>query len=345
MRLIVVGCGGMGTYQAKKFQQLGVTIVGAIDNNPTNLSTFCSLYAVSWSSSSLSDLALMQGRAEAVSCALPDSLHLSCCSLALSLGFSLFAEKPMGLDLAHSQAIVGASGLRSSCAMVNYSKRNMLALHALKRVLLEGTLGVLESVSIAYDQGWVLTSAWGDWRTDPRWKWRLLSSSGNGGCIGDLASHLVDMLFFLFERVVFMGTRSITTLEDLVSDGTVPLCEEHRDTFLSEGSVPVAYEGSFQVGSGTPCNLSCTQVSPTAVDAVTIRIVGAKGQASLDSSLSRSSIKVSLDSRSYVVEGPVHVSSTYQSFVGWVDKGVPARPTLLDGLLVQEILEEMKQWP
>lgn len=334
----------MGTYQAKKFQQLGATIVGAIDHNPNNLRSFCSLYAVTWSSSSLADLALMQGKADAVSCALPDSLHLCCCSLALSLGFALFAEKPMGFDLIQAQAIVEASGTTSLPAMVNYSKRNMQDLHALRTVVLDGALGTLLSVSVQYSQGWVLTKAWGDWRTDPRWKWRLLPSRSNAGCIGDLASHLVDSLFFLFDTVTFIGTTSVVTLGDLVSDGTVPLDEEYHDAFLTEGSVPVAYEGSLSVGSGIPCHLSCTQVSPTDVDAVTIRVVGSLGTALLDSSLSRETVAVSTSSGSYDVGGSSMVASTYASFVNWVDKGIPARPTLSDGLQVQEILEEMKQW-
>ena len=334
----------MGTYQAKKFQQLGVTIVGAIDHNPANLRAFCSLYAVPWSSSSLTDLALMQDRADAVSCTLPDRYHFLCCSMALSLGFALFAEKPMGFDLFQAQAIVEASRSGSSLAMVNYSKRNMQSLHALARVVSEGMVGSLVSVSIHYNQGWVLTNAWGDWRTDLRWKWRLLPSFGNGGCIGDLASHLVDALFFLFGSVSFIGTTSVVTLEDLVSDGTIPLDVEYHKTFFSEGSVPVSYSGFLQVGSGIPCNLSCTQVSPTDVDAVTIRVVGSLGTALLDSSLSRETVAVSTSSGSYDVGGSSMVASTYASFVNWVDKGIPARPTLSDGLQVQEILEEMKQW-
>lgn len=344
MRLIVVGCGGMGTYQAKKFQQLGVAIVGAIDHNPLNLATFCSLYAVPWSSSSLAELAQMKGKADAVSCALPDSYHLSCCSMALSLGFALFAEKPMGFDLEQSQAIVEASASAPIPAMVNYSKRNMQALHALKSVLLHEELGTLLSVTIQYNQGWVRTNDWGDWRTVPRWRWRLLPSVGNGGCIGDLASHLVDILLFLFGSVVFSHTDDVVTLENLVLDGTITLDEELHDTYFRGGSVPVSYESTLFVGQGVPCTLSCTQVSLTKVDAVTICVVGSKGKATLDTSLSRNSIMVALDSNSYVVEGPAHVSSTYASFVDWVDRGLSARPTLYDGLLVQEILEEMKQW-
>ncbi len=42
MKLIMIGCGGMGTYQAKKFIELGVELVGAIDHNDEHRSHFCS---------------------------------------------------------------------------------------------------------------------------------------------------------------------------------------------------------------------------------------------------------------------------------------------------------------
>ena len=344
MRIIIVGCGGMGSYQAKKFQQLGATIVGAIDHNRANLSAFCSLYSVPWSSESLADLALMQGKADAVTCALPDSLHLACCVSALSLGFSLFAEKPMGLHLLDAKRILEASDSVSLPVMVNYSKRNMQALQALRTVILDDTLGTLLSVTIQYNQGWILTNAWGDWRTDPRWKWRLVPTFGNGGCISDLTSHLVDALFFLFHSVSFVGTDSVVTLEDLVLDGTVQLEDALRETFLFDGSVPVSYEGSFKVGAGVPCSLSCTQISKTDIDAFTITVTGSKGKATLNSVHSRHSVKIVMDTGSYIIEGPTSVPSTYQSFMNWVDRDIPGRPSLYDGLLVQEILEEMKQW-
>jgi len=148
----------------------------------------------------------------------------------------------------------------------------------------------------------------------------------------------------LFDAVTFIDTTSLVTLEYLVLDSTIQLDDISCETFLFDGSVPVAYEGSFSVGAGIPCYLSCTQVSPTDVDAVTISVVGSLGTAVLDSSLSRHSVTVLSDAGSFVVEGPSTVTSTYESFVTWVEKGIPARPTLYDGLLVQEILEEMKLW-
>ena len=41
MRLVIIGCGGMGRYQAKKFTDLGAVIVGAIDHNDDHRVQFC----------------------------------------------------------------------------------------------------------------------------------------------------------------------------------------------------------------------------------------------------------------------------------------------------------------
>lgn len=47
MKLVIVGCGGMGWYQARKFQGLGAQIVGAIDHNEEHLrGFFCETFEV-----------------------------------------------------------------------------------------------------------------------------------------------------------------------------------------------------------------------------------------------------------------------------------------------------------
>lgn len=344
MKLVVIGCGGMGTYQAKKFLQQGSDIVGAIDHNPSTLKEFCSLFNVPWSSSRMEDLLEMQGKADAVSCALPDRFHLPCCSLVLRLGFALFAEKPLGLDLAQTLAIVDASERSSLPAMINYSKRNMPALHALKTLLDQDGLSPIQSVSIRYAQGWVRTNAWGDWRTTSRWKWRLMPSMSNGGCIGDLASHLVDALFFLFGNVFFSHSLHGTTLQQFVLDQGISLDPLLALEFFSQGSVLVEYSGLLEVGGDIPCLLSCTQISPDSDDLFSIIVTGSEGEATLDSSLSRSTVQVSYsDGSDIAIEGP-SVASTYGLFARWVDSGIASSPTLYDGLRVQKILEEMKQW-
>ena len=342
MRLIIVGCGGMGVYHAKKFHLLGSSLVGAIDHNEEHRNTLCSTYNIPWRAASLDQLDEMQNQADAVVCALPDRFHKECCLKALSLGFSLFCEKPMGYNLMHANEITEALRSNNVPAMVNYSKRNMSALYALKDLLDTGELGSLVSVNIAYDQNWVRLHTWGDWRSTERWKWRLLPEMSNNGCIGDLASHLVDTLFFLFSKVEFSQTLRCYTLKQAVVDGVVDLDENAKRKFFPERSVPVEYAARLEVGNGISCFLSCTQISPAWEDCFQINIVGTLETATLNSSLDRKQIHLtSCDGEESWILGPV-VASTYERFTNWVDNGTPSHPTLEEGLLVQKILEEMQ---
>ena len=318
MRLVIIGCGGMGTYQAKKFTELGVRLVGAIDHNEKHRTSFCSTYAVPFSFSSLDDLSFFQGKADAISCCLPDSLHYECCQLALSLGFAVFCEKPLTTSLEQAKLLADqADGLPF---MVNFSKRSTPALAALKQVLDEKTLGTLEQVEISYLQSWQKSHVWGDPEENFRWKWRLLPSFNPGGCLSDLGSHLLDTLFLLFGEVRF--EKMVHTLQE---------------------AVPIACQAELIAGERTPCMLTCSYCDERWDDSLQIRVVGSLATAELNTSLDRKRVRfVQGEEETYLLSSTT-LSSSYQEFARWVDEGVAGKPDLGDGLRVQALLEEMSR--
>ena len=44
----------------------------------------------------------------------------------------------------------------------------------------------------AYLQSWLTQPAWGDWRTESKWLWRLSTAHGSAGVLGDIGVHIVD---------------------------------------------------------------------------------------------------------------------------------------------------------
>ena len=318
MRLVMIGCGGMGNYQAKKFTELGVQIVGAIDHNEEHRSGFCAAYGVPHSFASLEDLPFFQGKADAISCCLPDSLHAVCCKQALGLGFAVFCEKPVATSMEEAASLsVQAKDLPF---MVNFSKRSTPALAALKQVLEERTLGEIQQVEIAYLQSWQKSHVWGDPQEIFRWKWRLLPSYNPGGCLSDLGSHLLDILFLLFGTVDFKKT------EKKVCDG-----------------VPLAYQATLTVGNATPCTLTCSYCDETWDDSLQLTVRGSLASASLNTSLDRKHIQFTTAGQESLPVSSPPLASAYQNFVRWVDGGVPGKPDLEDGLRVQALLEEMNR--
>ena len=318
MRLVMIGCGGMGSYQAKKFTELGVRLVGAIDHNEKHRTSFCSTYAVPFSFSSLDDLSFFQGKADAISCCLPDSLHYECCQLALSLGFAVFCEKPLTTSL--EQAKLLADQANALPFMVNFSKRSTPALAALKQVLDEETLGILEQVEISYLQSWQKSHVWGNPEENFRWKWRLLPSYNPGGCLSDLGSHLLDTLFLLFGEVRF--EKMVHTLQE---------------------AVPIAYQAKLIVGERTSCTLTCSYCDERWDDSLQIRVVGSLASAEINTSLDRKRVRIVQGGEETYLLSPTPLSSSYQEFARWADEGVAGKPDLGDGLRVQALLEEMSR--
>ena len=122
MKLVIVGCGGMGWYQAKKFQALGAQIVGAIDHNEDHLRGFCENFGVEESYKSLDMISRFSAKADALSCCLPDCFHTLCCEAAVRANLALFCEKP--LTATKEEADLLARLPRSRPFMVNFSKRH-----------------------------------------------------------------------------------------------------------------------------------------------------------------------------------------------------------------------------
>ncbi|AEV28840.1 putative dehydrogenase [Sphaerochaeta pleomorpha str. Grapes] len=348
MKLVIVGCGGMGSYQAKKFIESGTEIVGAVDHNSAHRKAFCERYGITHSSDSFENLSAFVGLADAISCATSDISHKDCCLEGLDHGFALFCEKPLGYNKDHVNAIGDAAGKARVPAMINFSKRNIGAMHALRNVVLSKALGDILLVEIHYLQSWVLTSAWGDWRTTPRWMWRLQPSVSRGGCLADLGSHLIDLLHFVFNQVSFQESRRLVTLKDLVDTKTISLEPSLFDTFFLESSpdLPPAlvdYEGTLLVGDAIPCKLHCSQVASGFDDALSLVVHGSLATVRFDSTLSRNTVTVVYtDGREETLAGPA-VLSTYELFTRWVDTGISAHPDLADGIFAQNVLEDMLQ--
>ena len=127
-----------------------------------------------------------------------------------SLGHArAFAERlgipkwfPSTADLAGS-AEVEAEGMLTSAraagvpALVNFSKRNAPLVALARRLVAEGRLGTVCGASFSYLQSWLLQDAWGRWDVTPRWRRRVAASTSTGGVIGDLGSHLIDLVRFI----------------------------------------------------------------------------------------------------------------------------------------------------
>ena len=76
--------------------------------------------------------------------------------------------------------------------MVNFTYRNAPAIWKARSMVTAGALGELRHVEAVYRQSWLVSRAWGNWREEDKWLWRLSRSHGSTGVLGDVGIHILD---------------------------------------------------------------------------------------------------------------------------------------------------------
>lgn len=339
----------MAHYHAKKFSSIPSCEVDACkDHVLENAIQFARAHNIPYWFDNLSEL-LAQKRTNALSCAVIDRRHASMCTEALNGDLAVFCEKPMTRTLSEAENLAALATERGLTTYVNYSKRNAPALHALKRLVSHRDLGKIESVCATYRQGWVATGMWGDWRTVPRWRWRLLPESCTAGVVGDLGSHVVDALLFVFGE---LSVEKITEAIDMRMADDRNLLGDLRPTseFLSPATAWLQIEAKCQIPSANSTNILITTIDTNALDDFSIVVTGERSTAVMD--LRKSRTTVTLTSHGTGISTEITgdpVASTYEQFCQLVNAKIPDSglslphpiPDFSYGLKIQRILNSL----
>lgn len=196
VRLAIIGTGGMANNHAKHFAAIkGVELVAACDIDQTRVNAFCATHGIPAAYTDVSAM-LKQTGCEAVSIVTPDAYHAPLSIQALKAGKHVLCEKPLALNHADTRRMVTAAKKAGKVAMVNLSYRDWPAIQAVARAVARGDIGELRHVEASYLQAWLVSNAWGDWRTSPAWLWRLSKKHGSAGVLGDVGVHIVDFATF-----------------------------------------------------------------------------------------------------------------------------------------------------
>ncbi len=362
-RLAIVGTGGMAEYQAKKFAENGnCAITACADRNADHARNFARRFDIPYHCDAIRTL-LDHGDFDAATCSVIDSQHARICEAILGRGLPVFCEKPLARSIAECERLTGLAAETPVPAIVNFSKRNAPALHALKAVLDTGELGAIESVDASYLQDWVASSHWGDWKTVPRWKWRLLPSESSSGAAGDLGSHLVDALLFLFGSLSADKPGKGLSLIEAMDAGFLT-AETLPPEFMDSAVAPplVEFSANISLPGGIPLTLRTSWIERGSTDVFAIQVQGSKGMALLDLVKSRASIEIRPASSagsgddygdgasSIRRDGPL-IPSTYERFIELTEAHIADAdadvetdadyPTFEQGLKVMRVLDSL----
>lgn len=192
MRLLILGTGGMAAQHAKQFDLIdGVDVVAGVDVDPIRLGTFNKAHRISRGFGSL-EAALHWGKFDAVANVTPDAIHHPTTIAALKAGKHVFCEKPLATDYRRAMEMTELAEASGLINMVNLTYRNVPQLQKAREIVMSGQIGTVKHVEASYLQSWLVSKAWGDWRKEAQWLWRLSKKHGSNGTLGDIGIHILD---------------------------------------------------------------------------------------------------------------------------------------------------------
>lgn len=191
-RILILGTGGMANQHAALLRDdIRVEIAGAADVDLGRAQEFAGKHTISNAFGSLDD-AITWGQFDAAMNVTPDSIHHPTTMKLLAAGKHVLCEKPLAENFALANEMATAAENAGLVNMVNLSYRNVAAIHAARNLVASGEIGEVRHVEASYRQSWLVANNWGDWKTDPKWLWRLSEKHGSKGVLGDVGIHILD---------------------------------------------------------------------------------------------------------------------------------------------------------
>lgn len=197
IRLLIIGTGGMAHNHAEAFAKMdGVELVAGVDTWSDKLTAFCERHGIAQGFASVEE-ALAWGQFDAATNVTPDPVHFPTTMPLLAAGKHVLCEKPLATSHADAQAMADAAIAAGVVNMVNLSYRNVAALQQAAVMVRSGAIGTVRHFEASYLQSWLTQPAWGEWREQSQWLWRLSSAHGSKGVLGDVGIHILDYATFI----------------------------------------------------------------------------------------------------------------------------------------------------
>lgn len=254
MRLLILGTGRMAGAHAEAFSKIaGVTIAACVDLDEKRALAFAKDHGIAAAYTSLSD-AIACTDVDAVTNCTPDAAHFATTMDVLNAGLHVFCEKPLATHYEDAATMAREAAERGVIHGVNLTYRNVSALQTAKTLIAEGRLGAIRHFEASYLQSWLTQPAWGDWRTDPTWLWRLSQSHGSLGVLGDVGVHIFDFVTFAAGQNVRSLTGQLATFDKAKGGRIGEYVLDANDSFsstvtLEGGATGVVHASRFASGS------------------------------------------------------------------------------------------------
>ncbi|MDW6025289.1 Gfo/Idh/MocA family oxidoreductase [Mesorhizobium sp. BAC0120] len=280
-KLLLLGTGGIAGHHIAEFAAIPeCKIVACVDRIPGRAKAFADANDIGRSFEALEKAIDWDGFDAAINCT-PDGAHMATTLALVAAGKDVFCEKPLAPNHAEALAMTEAAEDAGLVNMVNLTYRNSPALQKARAMVEAGDIGALRHVEASYRQSWLVSKAWGDWRTEDKWLWRLSKNHGSTGVLGDVGIHILDFATY-------------GAADDIVSvQGTLvtfPKAKGDRiGDYVLDANDSVAM--TARLGSGALATILATRYATGHLNDLTLSLHGTKGALRVETDGKTSSLK------------------------------------------------------
>jgi predicted dehydrogenase len=333
VRLLILGTGGMAKTHAEQFSaDPRVDLVAAVDVDPGRLADFCDRHGIAKRFSSL-EAAIAWGEFDAAANVTPDRAHHPTTLSLIAAGKHVFCEKPLAED--HSRAIemTEAAEHAGLVAMVNLTYRNVWALERARAMVLAGEIGAVRHVEASYLQSWLISKAWGDWRTEEQWLWRLSRGHGSNGVLGDIGIHILDFAAHGAGQPIANVFGRLKTFDKAPGNRIGDYVLDANDSFAM----------TVEFANGALGSIHATRWAAGHVNDLSLRIYGEKGALDIQHSPKGSWLRACLGEDAQTADwaeiAAVETPTNYRRFIDAVRAGRNGEPDFRHAATLQRAID------
>jgi predicted dehydrogenase len=158
---------------------------------------------------------LADAAVDVVSICAPTGLHREIGIAAAEAGKPFWIEKPVGRDAKEAGDVAAAAGNAGVVTSVGYNYRHVPAVEHVRELVANGDLGRITNVRAVFFNGYA---------SEPKGalSWRFIRDLAGTGALGDLLSHVVDLVQYLLGPIdsVSALTRTVHSERPILPMGT-----------------------------------------------------------------------------------------------------------------------------
>lgn len=283
---------------------------------------------------------------DAIDIITPNVTHVSLALAAIAAGKHVFCEKPMAMNADEAQQMADAARKANVKTAINFTWRNPAAARFVRHLIQEDHIGKIYHVRGIYRAGWG--------RNEQRpIEWRLQKEFAGSGVIGDIGSHIIDMVEWMTGERITRLTADLNTFqpERPMVDGRGMVTAGMGTADMGTVDVDDAASLLARLSGGGMATLLATFYGTGERMNQGVEIYGQKGAVKMDYS-NQETILASLDPLSdenQFADLPIPESfkttahdlrqNTVRKFVDAIVNDSEMRPSFEDGLRNQRIID------